>query len=130
MKKKILIMNDLAFGGGVEKLMYDLVWAWHEKYDVTVMTYKYDEAFYDHYPVDVKYISEHVPKEYKSNIFVHILSYINRRIYELTFMGRIRKKGFDVLLCMKEGGTLLSGLKYDVPLKYAWNHTDYNNHYY
>ncbi|SFN58442.1 Glycosyltransferase involved in cell wall bisynthesis [Pseudobutyrivibrio sp. UC1225] len=130
MKKKILIMNDLAFGGGVEKLMYDLVWAWHEKYDITVMTYKYDDTFYEHYPKDVNYISESVPKEYKSNIFVHILSYINRRYYELTFMGKIRKSKFDVMLCMKEGGTLYSALKYDIPLKYAWNHTDYNNHYY
>lgn len=130
MKKRILIMNDLAYGGGVEKLMYDLVWAWHEKYDITVMTYKYDESFYDQYPMDVRYISESVPKEYKSNFFVHVYSYINRNIYERTFMGKIKKMNFDVLLCMKDGGTLLSALKYDIPLKYAWNHTDYNNHYY
>ena len=43
----ILITNDLVFGGGVEKLMYDLVMAWHEKYDITVMSYKYDDRFYD-----------------------------------------------------------------------------------
>lgn len=130
MKKKILLLNDLAFGGGVEKLMYDLVIAWHEKYDLTVMTYKYDERFYDHYPKDVKYISQQVPKEYKSNFVVHAISSINRRLYEATLKSRVDKMGFDILLCMKEGSNLLDGLKFDIPLKYAWNHTDYNNHYY
>ena len=130
MKKKLLIMNDLAFGGGVEKLMYDLVMAWHEKYDITVMTYKYDDSFYSLFPMDVKYISEHVPKEYKSNIFAHVYSFFNRKWYESSLKSKISKTGFDVLLCMKEGGTMKSALKYDMPLKYAWNHTDYNNHYY
>lgn len=130
MKKKLLITNDLIYGGGVEKLMYDLVMAWHDKYDITVMSYKYDERFYDLFPKDVKYLSESVPKEYKNNIFVHVLSTINRRLYEATLKSRIEKMGFDVLLCMKDGGTTRSGLKYDIPVKYAWNHTDYNNHYY
>ncbi len=130
MKKKLLIMNDLAFGGGVEKLMYDLVMAWHEKYDITVLTYKHYENFYDQYPEDIKYISQQVPKEYKSNFFVHVYSYINRRLYESTLNWRIEKQNFDVLLCMKEGGMAKSALSYNVPLKYAWNHTDYNNHYY
>lgn len=130
MRKKILITNDLAFGGGVEKLMFDLVNAWHDKYDITVMTYKYDEHFYDVYPSNVKYLSESVPKEYKSNIFIHALSSLNRRLYDATIKHRIEKMGFDVMLCMKEGGTLWSGLKYNIPIKYAWNHTDYNSHYY
>ena len=130
MKKKILITNDLVFGGGVEKLMYDLVMAWHEKYDITVMSYKYDDRFYDVYPSDVKYLSESVPKEYKSNVFVHALSSLNRRCYGATIVSRIEGMGFDVMLCMKDGGTMWSGLKYNIPVKYAWNHTDYNSHYY
>lgn len=130
MKKKILITNDLVFGGGVEKLMYDLVMAWHEKYDITVMSYKYDDRFYDVYPSDVNYLSESVPKEYKSNVFVHALSSLNRRYYGATIVSRIEGMGFDVMLCMKDGGTMWSGLKYNIPVKYAWNHTDYNSHYY
>ncbi len=130
MKKKILIINDLVYGGGVEKLMYDLVMAWHEKYDITVMSYKYDSHFYDEYPQDVKYLSESVPKEYKDNIFVHVYSTINRRIYEKMLPGRIAKMGFDVMLCMKDGGSMRTGLRFDIPLSFAWNHTDYNNHYY
>ena len=58
MKKKILITNDLVLGGGVEKLMYDLVMAWHEKYDITVMSYKYDDRFYDVYPSDFDSIDD------------------------------------------------------------------------
>ena len=130
MKKKILITNDLVFGGGVEKLMYDLVMAWHEKYDITVMSYKYDDRFYDVYPSDVKYLSESVPKEYKSNVFVHALSSLNRRYYAATIVSKIESMGFDAMLCMKDGGTMWSGLKYNIPVKYAWNHTDYNSHYY
>ena len=36
--KKILIVNDLLAGGGVEKLLSDFVDRWHDEYDVTVMT--------------------------------------------------------------------------------------------
>lgn len=130
MKKKLLIQNDFIVGGGVEKLMYDLVWAWHEKYDITVMSYKYDESFYNLYPKDVKYITEDVRKEFKSNLIVHIFSAINRRLYARTIKGRIERRKFDVMLCMKDGGTTFSALKYDIPVKFAWNHTDYNSHYY
>ena len=42
-KKKILIVNDLIQGGGVEKLMYDLVTHWNDKYHITIMTYEYFE---------------------------------------------------------------------------------------
>ena len=37
-KKRILIVNDLLIGGGVEKLMYDLTLAMHVKYDIKIMT--------------------------------------------------------------------------------------------
>lgn len=34
--QKVLIVNDLIKGGGVEKLLQDFAKRWHDKYDVTV----------------------------------------------------------------------------------------------
>ena len=38
-------VNDLLIGGGVEKLMYDLTWAMHDKYDITIMTDEKSDRF-------------------------------------------------------------------------------------
>ena len=44
--KKVLIVNDLIKGGGVEKLLYDFVYRWHDKYDITVMSLYKEWDFY------------------------------------------------------------------------------------
>lgn len=56
MKKKILVVNDLLQGGGVEKLMHDIVMYFHDKYDITILIDVMDEDFYKIYPSDVNYL--------------------------------------------------------------------------
>lgn len=127
MKKKLLLTNDILLGGGVEKLMYDLVWAWHEKYDITIMTFNYDKRFYDYYPKDVKYLS--LSKGIKKPDADSGFWFWVRKPYRAILERRINMMGFDVLLCMKDGWPLWRGVRYKIPLRFAWHHTDYNNYY-
>ena len=39
---RILVVNDLLQGGGVEKLMYDVVMRLHEQHEVAILTDKMD----------------------------------------------------------------------------------------
>ncbi len=48
--KKVLIVNDLIKGGGVEKLLQDFAKRWHDKYDVTVMSRFKEGDFYEYSP--------------------------------------------------------------------------------
>ena len=52
---RILVVNDLLQGGGVEKLMYDVVMRLHEQHEVAILTDKMDADFDKIYPADVKY---------------------------------------------------------------------------
>ena len=127
MKKKILFTNDIVVGGGVEKLMYDLVWAWHKKYDITIMTFDYDKRFYDYYPSDVAYLS--LSKWIKDPDAEKGFWFWLRKPYRAIVEHMVNVMGFDVLLCMKDGWPLWRGIRYNIPKKIAWNHTDYNSHY-
>ena len=39
---RILVVNDLLQGGGVEKLMYDMVMHLHKNHEITILTDKRD----------------------------------------------------------------------------------------
>lgn len=130
-KLRILIVNDLIKGGGVEKLMQDLVWAWHEKYDITIKSDWYDESFYDIFPAGVKYYSVYPCKLRKSEKFIDrkyngVISRINRR--------KARKletdANFDIVIAIKDGVCLNLVSNMPISNKYAWIHTDYTAHYY
>lgn len=129
--KKLLLVNDLVYGGGVEKLMYDLVMAWRGKYDITVMSRAYEPNFYDKYPGDIKYFSElkrHEPSN--RNFITKFFKKAFRVIHYQKIKSKIKKDKYDVMLVMKEGLMMKRCLKYSAPLKYVWNHTDYNSSYY
>lgn len=129
-KKRLLIVNDMLKGGGVEKLMYDFVWHWHEQYDITVMTHDYCEGAGELYPPDVRYLYESYENEYVENWFVRQYHKFRRKIYKKSFARKFARMQFDMVIAMKDGLTLrrVSALK--VPVKFAWIHTDYNNYYY
>lgn len=129
-KKKILIVNDLLKGGGVEKLMYDLVWHWYNKYDISIMTTKYCEGAASLYPKNVKYYSKMVKKEYHNNIIEKIYTKIKRKIYKIYFNHKIQKESFDMVIAMKDGWVVQDVGEMDIPEKYAWIHTDYSSNYY
>ena len=51
---RILVVNDLLQGGGVEKLMYDVVMRLHEQHEVAILTDKMDADFDKKYRTAVK----------------------------------------------------------------------------
>ena len=53
---RILVVNDLLQGGGVEKLMYDMVMHLHKNHEITILTDKRDFEFENIYPSDVGYM--------------------------------------------------------------------------
>lgn len=130
-KKKILIVNDLLQGGGVEKLMQDLIFNWHEKYDITVMTYEYYDNFEEIYPSDVHYLSASVKKEYDGHIIKRVYNKFKKKIYAKWFYTSLYKMKFDAIIAIKDGWLMKNVSDMDnAPLKYAWIHTDYNSYYY
>lgn len=129
-KKKLLIVNDFLEGGGVEKLMRDLVLDWHKRYDITVFTYDQAKHFKDIYPSDVKYMFRTLEKhdEYRGlRLFVWKVC---KKLRELWFDKKLESMGFDQVLCMKDGWVMREVAKMPIPDKIAWNHTDYNHYYY
>lgn len=55
-KKNIVFIDNFANLGGVEKLMQTLVWEWHDKFNITILTIYNKDDFYNYYPKNVKHI--------------------------------------------------------------------------
>ena len=129
---KILVINDLLQGGGVEKLMYDIVMRFHNEHEITIFTDKRDEAFEQLYPDNVGYLWHQ--KEYPKgrNRIERKLIYHRKKNDDKRFIEKIEAMKFDVLLCMKEGWTMSNGIKFgkSIPKRIAWVHTDYSKSYY
>lgn len=129
-KKKILIVNNIIQGGGVEKLMYDLVLYWHEKYDITIMTNYREDAFEQLYPEDVTYLEAYCKNENDGSIIGKICNKIKTRLHKDRLQKQIQQSNFDIAIAIKEGWKMLEVSRLNIPEKYCWVHTDYNNYYY
>ena len=127
--KKLLIVNDHLISGGVERLMLDIVWAWHTKYNITVLTNEYRENAEQILPDDVEYIYRYIKKEESDQ---ESLIHKVRKIHHLRKTNQyIKEKGFDCLLSMKDGWTMLECMELQfIPHRLAWVHTDYSNYHY
>lgn len=130
MKKKVLIVNDLLEGGGVEKLMYDLVWHWHEKYDMTVMTHTWCGGADRLYPSDVRYLSALPEKEEDRSWLIRQFHKLQYKIYEKRFAWKFGRMKFDMVIAMKDGCVMKKVSEMKIRKKYAWIHTDYKSYYY
>lgn len=133
MKKKILVVNDILQGGGVEKLMYDLVMRFHDEYDMTILTDKRDFEFEQIYPSNVGYLYQ-MEKDYpkgKTKLEKKLIAR-KRRIVEGALKQKIQSMKFDVMLCMKESWIMMMAMTYgsEIPKRIAWVHTDYTMSYY
>lgn len=130
---KLLVVNDLLQGGGVEKLMYDIVMKFHKQYEITVLTDKKDPAFSEIYPADVGYLYQ-MEQDYpmgRNRIERKLISK-KRAGVERKLKSRIEGMKFDVLLCMKESWIMMMAMNYgsSIPKRIAWVHTDYAKSYY
>lgn len=130
MKKKILIVNDLLIGGGVEKLMLDLTWAIHDKYDLTIMTDSYDSRFDKIYPQNVKYIWQRDNKVPKNSFAKAIYKKTIKKFKNKAFRKRLIDEKYDIAIAIKEGWKMLDVHRILAAQKFCWVHTDYNAYYY
>lgn len=125
--KKVLFINDMIFGGGVEKVLYDIVnYLKKEEYDVTIFTSCKEKNFHELYQEHVKHIYCYPFALLKKNR-KSILSRIIRKILRILVLNSISRKRFDVVVAIKEGESMkLAADVKNVSKKLAWIHTDYN----
>lgn len=130
---RILVVNDLLQGGGVEKLMYDLVMRFHDEHEMTILTDKMDPEFKDIYPENVGYLYQ-MEKDYPKGRTKLERKLIARTRHkrESALKAKIESMKFDVLLCMKESWIMMMAMTYGsyIPKRIAWVHTDYTKSYY
>ena len=110
---RILVVNDILQGGGVEKLMYDLVMRFRKEHEVAILTDKKDADFAKIYPEDVKYfyqMEEDYPKG--KNRLERKLIKRKKENAEAKLKKDIRDMNFDVLLCMKESWIMWMAITY------------------
>lgn len=125
--KKLLIMNDLLYGGGVEKVMMDLVNNLSsEKYEITILTPFRDKESYKFYKKDIKFITLYKGVLKQTNIFARIYNKIIKKITSILCKRYINKKHFDIAIAIKEGDTMKYISNLNVSNKIAWIHTDYD----
>lgn len=133
MKKKMLIINDLLVGGGVEKLCYDFIMRWHTTYDITflICAETKEKHFYSIFPRDVHFETLHWYRHFRfDKVMKPIYGALVKFTREITYK-KLNQQKFDVLLAMKEGKVMeLVGKKLDAGVKLAWVHTDYKAYYY
>ncbi len=129
--KKVLIVNDLINGGGVEKLLLDFVERWHERYDLTVMSLYKEQDFYEYYPEDVHYTYKTVRPYYKRILGFSFAKYMIKRIFcKLRYTYMQKHNDFDVIIALKDGDVTKFVADFKCPRKFSWYHTDYGNYYY
>lgn len=127
--KRILIANDLLYGGGVETILDTLVrYLVEQDYEVSIMIPNCSEAeIKKRWGGRVNLYSEmrtikHIKRFTFSWFIDRILYVIQRFLYKIKFF----LKQFDVIVALKEGPIMqeLAGLY--GKKKIAWVHTDYN----
>ena len=129
--KKVLIVNDLIKGGGVEKLLYDFVYRWHDKYDITVMSLYKEQDFYEIYPENVHYLYKTAYPYYKRILGFSYMKYMAKRTFcKIRYTYLQKHNDFDVIIALKDGDVTKFVADFKASKKFSWYHTDYNNYYY
>lgn len=128
--KKLLIVNDLVYGGGVERLLRDFVWKWHDQYDITVLVTSYQEDAEKAFPENVSFLCGTIKNRYENNIVEKIYTKIKDKSYNRYLREHIKKEKYDTVIAMKDGFVMKMVSEMDIPDKLAWHHTDYKSYYY
>ena len=132
--KKILIVNELVVGGGVEKVMEDLVLSLPKKeYQITLAAF-FDEkkVAKETFPSIVKYYQ--LRQAYKGDNYPrrsvrHIFCALRRRFFQKVAQVWFSLQNFDVIIAMKEGSCMELLSKVRAKKRIAWVHTDFETFY-
>ncbi len=127
---RILISNDVVFGGGGETLLHNMIsYFLQKKYQITVMSYDLDKKqFYSVYDSKVKCFKGSWPhknlKRYSLPFFLNRIMY---RIYKLYIRLRISIKNYDVVIALKEDQTMKDISKIRAKKKFVFVQCDHRN---
>lgn len=127
--KKMLIVNDTVTGGGVEKLMYDMIMHWYKEFEITVFTEKRDKDFYNIYPKEVKCMHYTSSRSLKNIRGFRRYEDRFQNWYKERTIKKVNDMDFAILLAMKEGPVSALASKINAKVKLAWVHLDYVNAY-
>lgn len=127
--KKMLIVNDTVTGGGVEKLMYDMIMHWYKEFEITVFTEKKDKDFYNIYPKEVKCMHYTSSRSLKNIRGFRRYEDRFQNWYKERTIKKVNDMDFAILLAMKEGPVSALASKIKAKVKLAWVHLDYVNAY-
>ncbi|WP_022765623.1 glycosyltransferase [Butyrivibrio sp. XPD2006] len=129
--KRILLVNDIACGGGVEKLMMDFVNAWHDKYELTVLLLDQEKKEYNDgtFPENVRVIIQDQLSDSRNPLKWGYIKFV--RHYKNKFIkDSINNSNYDLVIAMKDGWVSKYVAETAVDTKIMWHHTDYNSYYY
>ncbi|MBR3579547.1 MAG: glycosyltransferase [Lachnospiraceae bacterium] len=127
---KILISNDVVFGGGGETLLYNMVTYLNKmNYEVTIMAYILDKnQFYTVYDPNVKCFRGSWPrKNVKKFTPSYFLNRIMCKLYNLYTLCYLSIKNYDVAIALKEDQTMKDMSKIRAKRKFAWIQCDHRN---
>jgi glycosyltransferase involved in cell wall biosynthesis len=129
--KRILLVNDLAQGGGVEKLLSDFVNAWHDKYSLTVLLLDVDRKKFNKtiYPENVKVICQDQLLE-DGNVMQQSFVRFVRHFKNKAIKKSLTNDLYDLVIAMKDGWVAKYVADLSIEPKIMWHHTDYNSYYY
>ena len=118
--KKIIIVNDFLYGGGVEKVLMTLIGNLDlEKYEITLLNICKGKDPYKYFDKRIKYSYLNFTKT--NNVICDFIK--NRYIKIKTYL--LMKKKYDIAIAFKEGHSMqiVDNIKADK--KFAWIHVDY-----
>ena len=130
--KRILFVNDIAYGGGVEKLLVDFTNAWHDKYELTVLLLDQEKKEFKKspYPDNVKVIIQDQLLESKNNIIKWAFVKLVRHYKNQFIKEKLNNDNYDLVIAMKDGWVSKYVAEVSIDSKLMWHHTDYNSYYY
>ena len=126
--KKLLFMNDsIVYGGGVEKVLIELVNHLSiDEYDISILLPDEDKDFYKYFNNNIKYfiINRRLLKSgsHFAKMYNKIAGKINNQLCKLY----IKSQRFDVAIAFKEGPCMQFISKLPITKKLAWIHSDYD----
>ena len=129
--KRILLVNDLAYGGGVEKLLVDFTNALHDKYELTVLLLDQEKREFKKspYPDNVKVIIQDQLSKSLNPLKYGYVKFV--RHYKNKFIKKsLNNDNYDLVIAMKDGWVSKYVTEVDIDTKLMWHHTDYNSYYY
>jgi glycosyltransferase involved in cell wall biosynthesis len=125
--KKVLFMNDSIYGGGVEKVLIEIVNNLSsDEYEITILIPSEDKEFYKYFNKNVNCLVIDRGLLKSNTSFAGIYNKIARKINNQLCKLYIRLQRFDIAIAFKEGPCMEFVSKLSIPKKLAWIHTDYN----